>query len=173
MMLRKRNFAAAMTLTPVALGLAPLATRAASSYVDSVSGFEIAATPTEGRFVGSASGSQRGGWYIDVVHQPLSRTAPVAITGGSVNLATVLQGQPVVVTGSFSSGSVDQTGGFGGCSNQTFAVSGVLVRVGLVGAAQAVGGGSFNATLTHYQTEFFGRCVTYSASVTGAVSLTY
>jgi hypothetical protein len=34
------------------------------------------------------------------------------------------------------------------------------------------GSGAFNVTLTHYRRSIFGRCVSYSASVRGTLSLT-
>ena len=34
------------------------------------------------------------------------------------------------------------------------------------------GTGTFAATLTHYRTKIFGYCVTYSAGISGSISLT-
>ncbi len=53
--------------------------------------------------------------------------------------------------------------------NQRYAVHGVLDDVGS-GAARR-GTGTLNATLTHYRTKIFGHCVTYSASISGSLSL--
>ncbi len=57
-----------------------------------------------------------------------------------------------------------------GCSNQTFAVNGILGHVGWW--SSGTGGGIFKATLTHYRHSILGRCVTYGASVRGTLSLT-
>src|SRR4029077_11633192 len=56
---------------------------ASSTYTEWIHGTELPnATPTEGQFVGEASGSFAGAWYIDVRHQVLTNH-PVSITGGS------------------------------------------------------------------------------------------
>ena len=56
------------------------------------------------------------------------------------------------------------------CTNQTFAVHGILGKVGWWSAGS--GSGRFDVTLTHYRRSIFGRCVSYSASVRGTLSLT-
>ena len=56
------------------------------------------------------------------------------------------------------------------CTNQTFAVHGILGNVGWW--ASGSGSGTFRTTLTHYRRSVFGRCVTYGASVRGTLSLT-
>ena len=48
-------------------------------------------------------------------------------------------------------------------------MTGVLGGVGPRSAGR--GTGTFAATLTHYRMEIFGHCVTYSASVSGSLSL--
>jgi hypothetical protein len=168
-----RKAALALMLMLAFVRLAPISALAASSYTDTVVGVEIAATPTEGQFVGTGTGQLPGGWYADVLHQPLSGSTPAAITGGSFSLATQLAGQPAVIAGSLSSGSIVQTSDFFGCSNQTYAVTGSLNHVGPQGSKRASGTGTFAVTLTHYQTVIGGICVTYSATVRGLVSLTF
>jgi len=65
---------------------------ASSTYYEAISGTELPnATNTEGQFVGTATGSFSGGWYIDVKHQPLWYS-PDYITGGSFQLSTVING---------------------------------------------------------------------------------
>ena len=147
---------------------------ASSSYWDHIVGGELPnATTTEGHFTGTATGSLPGGWYIDVKHQQLSGTwTPVAITGGSFKLETAINYWPTTVYGSFTGGTVQQTSGFSGCSNQTYRVMGNLASVG-TGTSRS-GYGSFSATLTHYRTSIWWLgCVVYSASVSGSVSLTF
>ncbi len=146
---------------------------ASSTYTESIQGSELPnATPTEGQFVGEATGSFAGAWYIDVRHQDLGHH-PAYITGGSFRLNTVINGWPDVIHGSFTPwhGTVRQLSGFSGCTNQRFAVHGELSGVGL---HNGHGSGTFAATLTHYRANiWFVGCVVYSASVSGTVSLTF
>jgi hypothetical protein len=146
---------------------------ASSTYTEWIHGAELPnATPTEGQFVGEASGSFAGAWYIDVRHQVLTNH-PVSITGGSFRINTVINGWPDEIAGSFKpwSGTVTQIKGFTGCSNQQFAVNGQLVGVGVDGGT---GTGTFRATLTHYRASiWFAGCVVYSASISGSVSLNF
>jgi hypothetical protein len=144
---------------------------ASSTYSESISGTELPnATNTEGQFVGTATGSYDGAWYIDVKHQDLSYH-PASITGGTFRLDTVVRGWPAAITGAFVGGTVSQVGGFSGCTNQKYVVQGALGSVGISGGT---GSGSFSATLTHYRTNvWFVGCVIYAASVKGTVSLTF
>jgi hypothetical protein len=57
------------------------------------------------------------------------------------------------------------------CTNQTFAVDGILGNVGTWYGGN--GTGNFDVTLTHYRRGIFGRCVTYGASVAGTLTLTF
>jgi len=59
--------------------------------------------------------------------------------------------------------------GVTGCVNQRYAVNGLLGDVGF--GSRGSGTGTFTATLTHYRTKIFGYCVTYSASISGSLSL--
>jgi hypothetical protein len=145
------------------------------SYSDSVVGVEVYATSTEGVFTGSASGALPGTWTADVLHTPLSGTpATATITGGSFHLATALNKNGVLITGTFvyDGGSVVQTGGFSGCVDQTYAVNGALDQVGVYGKADR-GSGNFSATLTHYRVLVLGYCLTYGASIAGNVTLSF
>lgn len=144
-----------------------------TSYFEWIHGSELPnATTTDGQFVGEATGSFSGGWYIDVRHQPLNYS-PDYITGGSFRLDTVINNWPSSIYGTFVpySGTVRQLSGFSGCTNQQYSVSGRLSNVGVGGGS---GSGSFNATLTHYRTNLWWvGCIVYSASVSGTVSLDF
>jgi len=146
---------------------------ASSTYTEWIHGGELPnATPTEGQFVGEATGSFAGTWYIDVKHQDLSHH-PAYITGGSFRLNTVINGWPDAIHGSFTPwhGTVSQLSGFSGCTNQRFFVHGELYGVG---PESENGSGTFSATLTHYRANLWlVGCVVYSASVSGSVSLTF
>jgi hypothetical protein len=150
-----------------ALLTGPAAAVAATTSPDSISGLEYAATPAQGRFAGIASGALPGAWSVTVDHTPLGTSA--AITGGAFHLATRLDGKLTVITGNITRGTVRQLSGFTGCASQRYAVTGVLDHVGPGSVGR--GTGALAATLTHYRTEIFGQCVTYSASVSGSLSL--
>jgi hypothetical protein len=150
-----------------ALVISPAAAIAAPASSDSVSGLEYAATSAQGRFAGIASGALPGAWSVTVDHTPLGTSA--AITGGDFHLATRLDGTLTVVTGDFTRGTVTQLSGITGCASQRYAVIGVLGHAGPGSTGR--GTGTFAATLTHYRTKIFGQCVTYSATVSGTLSL--
>ena len=107
-----------------------------------------AATSTQGRFAGIASGALPGAWSVTVDHTPLGTSA--AITGGDFHLGTRLDGTLTAVTGDFTGGAVTQLSGFTGCVNQRYAVNGVPGDVGF--GSVGSGTGAFVATLTHYRT---------------------
>jgi hypothetical protein len=158
---------------PAALILAmafPVSAAAATvSESYAIRGFEYFATSTQGRFAGKASGSSgdSAAWNAVVDHTPLTTTT--TITGGYADLAT---SNGVLLHGQFSGGSATQTGGFTGCTNQTYDVVGTLEPVTRSDSNQT-GTGSFNATLTHYRTSVFGRCIVYSASVAGVITFSF
>jgi hypothetical protein len=152
---------------------APSSTLAAQTYSDTISGYEYYATSTDGKFAGSAAGALPGAWNADVQHTPLCVScAPTAtITGGSFALAATLNSIPALVTGVFSGGTVQVVDIGAGCTNQSFAVDGILANVGPWYSGS--GSGTFSATLTHYRYPIFGRCITYAASVAGTISLSF
>jgi len=164
----------AVVASTVAISLTPLTALAATTkiYHDSVGGVEVYATTTEGRFTGQASGKLPGLWYADVIHTPLSSSAAATISGGAFDLTTSLNNQPTLITGRFSGGTVMQTGGFSGCTNQTYAVDGTLSNVGVYGRPDR-GKGTFVATLTHYRVSILGHCLIYGASIGGLVTLNF
>jgi hypothetical protein len=113
-----------------------------------------------------------GAWNANVDHTKLclSCTPTATITGGSFQLATSVHDTPALVTGSFTGGSVQVINKGTNCTNQTFAVHGLLSKVGPDGGN---GTGTFNATLTHHRTSILGTCVIYAATVTGTINLTF
>jgi hypothetical protein len=139
---------------------------AATTYTDAISGYEYAATSTQGSFAGTASGDLPGYWKATVDHTALP---DANITGGDFYLATYLNGSATSVTGNFTGGTVKQISGFTGCVNQQYAVNGDLGNAG--SGSTGTGDGTFTGTLTHYRTKIFGYCVTYSASITGTLTL--
>ena len=164
--MRSHGWMVPVLAAAAALFTGPAAAIAATTSADSISGLEYAATSAQGRFAGIASGALPGAWSVTVDHTPLVTAA--AITGGDFHLATRLDGTLTVLTGDFTRGRS------GSCpasadAHQRYAVTGVLGGVGPGSAGR--GTGTFAATLTHYLTEIFGQCVTYSASVSGSLSL--
>ena len=161
--------AVAATVT-VAVTLAVAApVYAATTYTSSLRGFEVAATSTRGTFTGTASGSLSGQWAATVEHTPLSPNA--TITGGSFAIATAVNSVPTLVTGTFSGGSVTVVNPGAGCTNQSFAINGMLGNVGAWYSGS--GTGTFIGTLIHYRTRIFTSCITYWATVSGSVTLTF
>ena len=158
-------------LAALVLLAAPATAAAAQTYSDTISGYEYAFTSTDGKFAGTASGALPGTWKTDVQHTPLclSCTPTARITGGSFSLATVHNGLPALVSGAFVGGTVQVTNVGANCSNQTFAVNGILGHVGWWSSGS--GSGVFRATLTHYRHSILGKCITYGASVRGTLSV--
>jgi hypothetical protein len=152
---------------------APSGALAAQAYSDTISGHEYYYTSTDGRFAGSASGALLGHWNANVQHTKLclSCTPTATVTGGSFSLATTLHGIPTLVTGTFTGGTVQVINKGAHCTNQTFAVHGILGSVGPW--YRGHGTGTFTTTLTHYRTSVLGSCVTYGASVKGTLGLTF
>jgi hypothetical protein len=157
----------------IAAAIAPARATAASSYSDTLSGYEYWASSTDGKFAGTASGMLPGSWNADVQHTALclSCSPTATITGGSFSLSTVLHYVPSMVTGRFTGGTVQVINPGTNCTKQTFAVNGILGSVGTGWSGS--GSGSFVVTLTHYRKYVFGSCVTYGASVRGSLSLTF
>jgi hypothetical protein len=154
--------------TTVALATAGVAA-AATTYSDSVSGFEYSATSTQGKFTGTASGALPGGWAATVNHTALNPSATV--TGGDMSLATVLNGTAALVQGAVYGGAVDRLNPYAtGCVNQYYGVRLTLVNVTVNGAGS--GTGSFAGTLTHYRRSVLGTCLTYSATISGSLTVT-
>jgi hypothetical protein len=162
-----RLLLAAVCGTAVALAVPGVAT-AATTYSDSVIGFEYSATSTQGKFSGTAYGALAGAWAATVVHDPLGTTG--AVTGGYMNLVTAVNGTPTLVEGHVYGGAIVQTSGFGGCVNQSYRVDLTLNRVRANGRGDE--GGLYGGTLTHYRRSVFGRCLIYSATINGSMTLT-
>jgi hypothetical protein len=149
--------------------LAPLAS--AATYTDTLKGIEIAASSTEGTFAGTASGALPGSWTVVVDHTPLSSSG-ATITSGDFTIETVLNNLPTLVTGTLATGGTVTVVNAGfGCTNQKFAIYAPLVDVGPWHGGP--GTGLFTGTLTHYRYSVFGRCITYSASVSGGVTVSF
>jgi hypothetical protein len=153
------------------LALAMPATVAAATVSNTywISGAEYSASATVGSFAGTATGSSGdvATWEAVVEHTVLHKTA--TITGGH---ATVLTSNLVYIQGDFSGGSVTRIYQAPGCSIQRYDVTGSLVNVHRSDSA-TIGVGTFQATLTHYRTRIFGECISYFATVSGSIGLTF
>jgi hypothetical protein len=160
---------AAAVLVASLLVLVPAsAVAGATTYKFNVSGTEVSATSTTGRFVGTASGRALGAWYAEVVHDPLSGPANTHVnirSGGSFGMA-LHQAEPAyVVSGQFSGGTITVKDPGAHCTNQVYTVDGSLRNVSVTGTGQ------FVATLTHHRRLVLGRCWLYAATVAGTVTL--
>jgi hypothetical protein len=154
---------AALAALAVAPG-ADAATGLSTNYT--LAGIETSIpTNNTSTFAGTALGSSfdLATWRASVVHEPLSSCpfgsgTSCAITAGTFALKSTTGSQ---LSGSFTGGSVTPVSQAAGCGRQVFAVSGAL--------ATTAGPGSFSATLTHYRTLLFGRCIPYFATVSGTL----
>jgi hypothetical protein len=151
-----------LAATLVAVLALPGGASAALSSSYSIRGLEVAATSTQGTFVGEGTGTagDHAGWRATVVHQQLSSSclaSPTgcAITGGTFELAN---DRLDTLTGVFTGGGVRLLYQAPGCGVQSVRVTGsVLTPLGL---------GSFDVVLTHHRLYFFG-CRTVGADVAG------
>ena len=163
-----RRIAAAVLVASL-LVLVPATARAATkTYSFSISGTEVSATETTGRFVGAASGSAVGTWYAEVNHDRLGGGdgAQVAIqSGGSFGMALAPAEPAYVVSGQFADGTITTSSSGTSCKNQLYKVDGELKNVSVTGTGQ------FFATLTHHRRSVLGRCLLYAATVSGTVTL--
>src|SRR5215218_6686952 len=132
--LHTRIAAVAILLASLLVLVPATAGAATKTYRFTISGTEVSATSTTGRFVGTASGSALGTWYAEVNHVPLGGGvgAQVAIqSGGSFGLA---QAEPAyVVSGQFSGGTITTINSGTNCTNQVYAVDGDLKNVSVTG----------------------------------------
>jgi hypothetical protein len=154
--------ASLVVLVPVTAGAAT------KTYSFSISGTEVSATSTTGRFVGTASGSALGTWYAEVVHAPLSGGVGTSVaiqSGGSFGMALAQAEPAYVVSGQFSGGTITTINSSTTCTNQVYAVDGDLKNVSVTGT------GHFAAKLTHHRRSVLGRCWLYAATVSGTVTL--
>lgn len=159
---------AAVILSGLAL---PATARAAVSESYSFVGVEVWATSTVGTFVGTATGSDGdlATWKSSIEHTV--QTIPEgSITGGNALLVT---SDLTRIRGAFSGGKLRLVSdGSGSCGDLVHKVRGRLANVtrsdnGKVGSGLLVG------RLVHYRVSILGRCVAYSASASGTITLSF
>jgi hypothetical protein len=156
---------AAAVLVASLVVLAPAtAVAATNTYTFNVSGTEVSATSTTGRFVGTASGSALGTWYTEVNHDPLGTRANIR-PGGSFGMVLGQAEPAYLVSGQFSRGTITVDNPGAHCTNQVYTVDGYLRNVSVTGTGHVV------ATLTHHRRSVLGRCWLYAATVGGTVTL--
>ncbi|MHB8333153.1 MAG: hypothetical protein ACYDEA_13330 [Candidatus Dormibacteria bacterium] len=181
----------AASLAGVALAFTGVMVSAQSTAT--VSGFEIAATSTEGQFVGTIDGGPlAGSFYANVYHQALSGKGTFAICGTGDPASGSCAGSAVsTVTVFTSSGSAsglfayaddsssvpptgitNLTNPTGLCSGRLFSTStqtySVVDTITFSAASY-----SFDVTLTHYLINLpksWGGCTTYAAQISGTLS---
>jgi hypothetical protein len=175
-MTRPLRFLAVALAVVATLALPASAAAVPASASFTVTGFEYAFTPDVGFFAGSAVGNagDRGAWNVYVEHDRLGSPPPIYVNGGSLWMATRSPaGTYDWVSGTFvhHGGTITTIDAGANCTNQRYLVTGALDNV--TTSTTAGGTGAFSVTLTHYRAVFFGRCITYSASVVGAVSFDY
>jgi hypothetical protein len=158
------RIAAAVLVASLLVLVPATATAETPTYRFTISGTEVSATSTTGRFVGAASGSALGTWYAEVIHDPLGTSADIR-PGGSFAMA-LHQAEPAyLVSGQFSGGTITVNNPGAHCTDQVYTVNGYLRNVSMTGAGHVV------ATLTHHRRSVLGRCWLYAATVGGALTL--
>lgn len=165
--------AAAMLATAAAVAFPAAAVAAPASTNFAVSGVETAFTSTSATFSGTGSGNagDRAAWTVSITRTPFA-SGLSTITGGKFSMRTVSPSWTTDwVAGTVAGGFVQKTAGFSGCTNEKFSISVSLTDV--TTRTTAGGTGSFIGQLTHHRTSIFGACVTYGATVTGVVTLSY
>jgi len=181
----KRGIAVLGAIAMLGLGTS-LANAVILSSSLTLTGVEIAATSSQGTFVGTAVDQSAAGlsgtWYAVVDHSSLTPCTVVghpcaSVTGGTFTLYTAINQQPATITGSFVATGYPTTNSItpaqlssGFCGNEQFLITDTLGGVGINGTGQ--GTGSFTVILTHYRILIFGYCLTYAATVVGNATLT-
>ena len=160
-----RRIAAAVLVASLVVLVPVTAGAATKTYSFSISGTEVSATSTTGRFVGTASGSALGTWYAEVVHDPLGASPAAIRPGGSFGMALAQAEPAYVVSGQFSGGAITVLDSGARCTNQVYRVDGRLKNVSVTGTGHVV------ATLIHHRRSILGRCLLYAATVGGTVTL--
>ena len=150
-------------ITAVGITTLPAVALATTTVSYAVSGIEYAATPTVGWFAGGAvAPDDFGTWRAMVVHGPLPTNpgGTASVTGGSF----ALNGQTRDLAGAIDGGTITLLT-TSSCGRQTYRVIGHLTL-----APSGTGDAGFAMLLTHYRLPFFGRCITYAATVQGSVT---
>jgi hypothetical protein len=166
--LHTRIAAVAVLLVSLVVLVPATAGAETKTYRFSISGTEVSASSTTGRFVGAASGSAVGTWYAEVNHDPLGGPANTHVDirpGGSFGMALAPAEPAYVVSGQFSGGTITVNNPGAHCTNQVYTVDGDLRNV------SATGSGHVLATLTHHRRSVLGGCWLYAATVAGTVTL--
>jgi hypothetical protein len=178
---------AATLLSTLVLAAIGTTSVTATEHTTLVSGFEMYATSTQGRFSGTATGQGENGvsgaWSIVVDHSSLDPCfrmrlgEPCAVVSGGSFTLTETSPTVQLVTGQFASGSppanqIQLLNRGDNCTTQLFKITDALVNVG-TGSQRSSSGSSFVGYLWHHQRSFWGRCITYAATVQGTVVLNF
>jgi hypothetical protein len=170
-MIRLSRIMGGIIVAVLALSFPTIAAALSDSYT--VEGVEVAATSTQGTFVGTGAGF--GGddavWQAVVDHRKLSpgcESSGCAIIGGTFSLVNQ-DGE--AINGTFASGSITLISQAPGCGIQVFSVVGALTDV--ITPTTTGGTGTFLVTLTHFRAPYLGRCTTFFAKVSGTVAFIF
>ncbi len=151
---------------------AALAAPARASTYESytLTGYEIWFAPTVGTFAGTGNGptGALSAWYGSIEHSGVISPAGT-INGG---WATLYRLDGVRISGRFATGTVWLVNDGPGCTDETHVVRGILAGASRTDREE-VGSGYLEATLVHHRAWLFGRCISYSASVNGTLSLVF
>ncbi len=144
-------------LATAAVALAATAAGATSTRDVLFVGAEVPPiSSTLGTFAGVSVGSGRLAWRAQIRHEHLSGAKVVAVTGGTFSMRTTRLHE---VKGTVTGGTVTPLDIGAGCRDQKYRID-LQMTVG-----------TLDATLTHLRRKVFGKCVLYSAAITGTVAL--
>lgn len=150
---------------------APAAATTSTTYESyGLTGYEVWYAPTVGTFAGTGNGSgvALSAWYGSISHSGvISPTG--TITGGWAVLHRL---DGARLSGRFVGGTAWLLDDGPGCTSEAHLVRGLLEGVTRTDSA-AIGSGYLEAILVHHRAWILGRCISYSASIDGTLSLIF
>ena len=170
---RRTRRAAGPLLLVAIVGLhagAPGPARATEFESYQLFGYEVFYSPTRAMFAGTSDDGLGGvsAWYSSIDHSVVISPSG-AITGG---WAVLHRPDGVSIGGWFSEGLVTLTNEGPGCTLESHEVVGTLSGVTRSDRSGS-GSGVFRATLHHHRAWLFGTCISYSASVSGTMEVSF
>jgi hypothetical protein len=158
-------------------GVMPVSASDLAPQVYRLAGTEIRATSSSGTFTGEGLRSPGNAlvWKATVRHTALNRNpaTPAQITGGTVALRLWSKRSLSVISGDVTEGTVTfnkMRSSTAACAKEVYDVSGIL---GNVRSGGLVGHGAIQVALTHHRRMIWGHCITYGATLSGNLSLSF
>jgi hypothetical protein len=156
-------------------GVMPVSASDPAPQVYRLAGTEIRATSSSGTFAGEGLRSPGNAlvWKATVRHTALNRNpaTPAQITGGTVALRLFAQSEACPSSAETVTEGFNKThSSTAACATEVYDVSGIL---GNVRTGGLVGHGAIQVALTHHRRMIWGHCITYGATLSGNLSLSF